>query len=82
MKDENFTIEIDGRKINCEAFFTFTKNNENYIIYTDHELDEENEERLLASKYIFENGKMLLLGELTDEEYDLVEKEMEKFISE
>ena len=80
MKNENFIIEVDGKVIECEMFLTFTKKNNNYIVYTDHELDQEGEERLLASKYILNKGKIVLLGELTEEEYNLVEKEMEKLI--
>lgn len=82
MKDENFVIEVNGKVINCEMFLTFEKNNNKFIVYTDHELDQEGEERLLASKYIVDKGKVVLLGELTEEEYLLVEKEMEKLIDE
>ena len=81
MRDENFVIEVDGKIINCEMFLTFEKNNNNFIVYTDHVLDHEGEERLLASKYKLENGKVVLLGELTDDEYDIVDKEMEKLIN-
>ncbi len=81
MRDEKFTIEVDGKIIDCEAFLTFTHNGDNFIVFTDHELDMENEERLIASKYVLNDGKVVLLGELSDEEYDLVEKEMEKFIN-
>lgn len=81
MRDENFIIEVDGEMINCEMFLTFENNNNKFIVYTDHVLDHEGEERLLASKYIIENGKVVLLGELTNEEYDLVDKEMEKLIN-
>lgn len=80
MRNENFIIEVDGKMIECEMFLTFFKNNTNFIVYTDHELDDEGEERLLASKYILNKGKIVLLGELNDEEYSLVEKEMEKLI--
>lgn len=82
MKDENFTIEVDGKIINCEVFLTFSKGKDNFIVFTDHELDEEGEERLLASKYVLNEGKIALLGELSNEEYDIVDKEMEKFINE
>ena len=80
MKNENFIIEVDGKVIECEMFLTFSKNNTNYIVYTDHELDQEGEERLLASKYILNKGKIVLLGELNEDEYNLVEKEMGKLI--
>ena len=81
MRDENFIIEVNGKKINCEMFYTFEKNGNNYMIYTDHILDESGEERLLAAKYIIDNNKVTLNDNLSKEEYDMIDKEMEKYIN-
>ena len=81
MQDENFVIEVNGKKINCEMFFTLRKNNNDYIVYTDHVIDNTNEERLLAAKYKIENGIVILDDNLTSEEYDMIDNEMEKYIN-
>ena len=81
MHNENFVIEVKGKKINCEMFYTFEKNNNNYMVYTDHVIDESGEERLLAAKYTIENDKIILNDNLSTEEYDMIDKEMESFIN-
>ena len=74
-------IEADGKIIDVEVILTFSKNNNNYIVYTDHVLDEYKEERVLASKYNLNKGIYVLLGELNESDLKVVEKEMEKLIN-
>jgi len=78
----NGKIEVEGKVIDVEIILTFTKNNNNYIVYTDHILDDYKEERVLASKYILKKDKYVLLGELDDADLKIVEREMEKLINE
>lgn len=77
----NGKIEADGKIIDVEVILTFSKNNNNYIVYTDHVLDEYKEERVLASKYNLNKGIYVLLGELNESDLKVVEKEMEKLIN-
>lgn len=77
----NGKIEVDGKIIDVEVILTFSKNNNNYIVYTDHVLDEYKEERVLASKYNLNKGIYVLLGELNESDLKVVEKEMEKLIN-
>lgn len=77
----NGKIEVDGKVIDVEVILTFSKNNNNYIVYTDHVLDEYKEERVLASKYNLNKGIYVLLGELNESDLKVVEKEMEKLIN-
>ena len=77
----NGKIEADGKIIDVEVILTFSKNNINYIVYTDHVLDEYKEERVLASKYNLNKGIYVLLGELNESDLKVVEKEMEKLIN-
>lgn len=77
----NGKIEVDGKVIEVEVIITFNKNNNDYIVYTDHVLDEYNEERVLASKYTLNKDRYVLLGELNEKELSIVEKEMEKLIN-
>lgn len=77
----NGKIEADGKIIDVEVILTFSKNNNNYIVYTDHVLDDYKEERVLASKYNLNKGIYVLLGELNESDLKVVEKEMEKLIN-
>ena len=77
----NGKIEVDGKVIDVEVILTFSKNNNNYIVYTDHVLDEYKEERVLASKYNLNKDIYVLLGELNESDLKVVEKEMEKLIN-
>lgn len=77
----NGKIEVDGKVIDVEVILTFSKNNNNYIVYTNHILDEYKEERVLASKYNLNKDIYVLLGELNESDLKVVEKEMEKLIN-
>lgn len=66
----------NNEKLKCEVLFTFEKNNKSYIIYKDEEDD------ILASYYKLE-GDNAIISPITDEsEYDLVDKEIEKWCNE
>ncbi len=54
---------------------TFEENNNNYMIYTDGKLDEDDNIEVLATKYIEEGeDKIKFIPIETDEEWALVDK--------
>lgn len=61
-----------GKKIDCEIIFTFTQNNKNFIVYYDEDDD------ILASYYKQENDKTIIFPITDDNDFDLVDKEIEK----
>ena len=69
-------IEINNnnnQKISCEILFTFNKNNKSFIVYKNNEHD------ILASYYKTEGDKTIISPIINDEDYDLVDKELEKW---
>lgn len=76
MNDMTFELTNDnGETITCEALYTFINNGNNYMLYTDNELDENGDIEVLATKYTIDNDKINLIEIETDEEWDLVDKE-------
>ena len=65
--------DINFQKIKCEPLFTFEKNDKNFIVYKD------NEEDILASYYRKEGNKLIIMPITEDEDYDLVDIELEKW---
>lgn len=65
--------DINFQKIKCEPLFTFEKNDKNFIVYKD------NEEDILASYYRKEGNKLVIMPITEDEDYDLVDIELEKW---
>ena len=63
----------NNEKIQCEVLFTFEKNNKLFIVYKD------NEEDILSSYYKIENDKTIITPIISDEDYDLVDIELEKW---
>lgn len=63
----------NNEKIQCEVLFTFEKNNKSFIVYKD------NEEDILSSYYKIENDKTIITPIISDEDYDLVDIELEKW---
>ena len=76
MQDKTFEItDENGNKIVCDILMTFEDNGNKYMIYTDRELDENNNFEVLAMKYVEEApDKITIMPIETDEEWDLVDK--------
>ncbi len=76
MQDKTFEItDENGNKIVCDILMTFEDNGNKYMIYTDRELDENNNFEVLAMKYVEEApDKITIMPIKTDEEWDLVDK--------
>lgn len=62
----------NNKEINCQIIFTFEKDNKNFIVYYDEEND------ILASYYKLEGDKAIITPITDDNDFDLVDKEIEK----
>jgi len=65
--------DINNKVIKCELLFTFEKNNKNFIVYMD------SDDNILSSYYKNENGKFIIMPIDDEEDYDLVDAELEKW---
>lgn len=65
--------DINCQQIKCELLFTFEKNNKNFIVYKDKEDD------ILASYYKKDGDKFIIMPITEEEDYDLVDIELEKW---
>jgi len=65
--------DINNKVIKCELLFNFEKNNKNFIIYMD------SDDNILSSYYKNENGKFIIMPIDDEEDYDLVDAELEKW---
>lgn len=74
-----FTVFDDDKQIECRILFTFKDeaNNVNYIVYKDGTLDEENQERIYASRYILENNNYILKPIENEYEWELIDNMIE-----
>lgn len=68
--------DINNQKIKCELLFTFEKNNKNFIVYKD------SEDEILASYYKKEEDKLIIMPITDEQDYDLVDIELEKWWTE
>lgn len=68
-------FDINNKLIKCELLFTFEKNNKHFIVYTD------NEDDILASYYKKLDDKLIIMPITDDEDYNLVDIELEKWWS-
>lgn len=64
--------DIYNNCINCEALFTFSRNNKNFIVYLDDSED------ILASFYEIIDNKMVLTPITNDDDFDIVDEEIKK----
>ena len=75
MKDMSFSItDENGKTMSFDVLYTFSHNNEDYMIYTDNELDEDGNIEVLATKYVKDNDKITFIPIDKDEEWELVDK--------
>jgi len=64
-----FSLEgLDGKLEKCKILGTFSKNSNFYIVY------ENKENKILASRCVFNGTCLELENDLTDAEYDLVDE--------
>ncbi len=79
MKSENknlFTITNDrGEKVECEVILTIDSDEfgHNYIVYTDHTMDENGNIKTYANIYDPTGASLDLQPVTTDEEWDMIE---------
>lgn len=79
-----FTIEKDGKIIECEILFTFhdDSNDLNYIVYTDGTKDIDNELEILAARYKEIDKKYVLEDIKNDFEWNLIDNMIESYFEE
>lgn len=65
--------DINNKVIKCELLFTFEKNNKNFIVYMD------SDDNILSSYYKKLDGKFIIMPIDDEEDYDLVDAELEKW---
>lgn len=79
MESENknlFTITNDkGQKVECEVILTIDSEEfgKNYIVYTDHSMDDNGNIKTYASVYDPTGKSLDLKAVTTDEEWDMIE---------
>lgn len=66
-------FDINNKLIKCELLFTFEKNNKHFIVYKDIEDD------ILSSYYKKIDDKLIIMPITDDEDYNLVDIELEKW---
>jgi uncharacterized protein YrzB (UPF0473 family) len=74
---ENMTFEVKnelGEPITCNVLHTFIKDNKNYMIYTDNELDADGNIEVLAATYVVDGDKLNIEPIETDAEWEMVDK--------
>lgn len=84
MEKETFILETEEGSINCEVILRFysEKYQKNYLIYTDHSFDGNQEENIFVSSYNLEDKTNMLQDILDKKELEEIEKQLEKWESE
>ncbi|HOO68053.1 MAG TPA: DUF1292 domain-containing protein [Bacilli bacterium] len=79
-KNEFEIFGDDGKKIKCNALFTFESDetNKNYIVYTDNTLDEEGNKKVYASTFDPKEDDPVLGPIETDKEWKIIENILDK----
>ena len=80
MSQEKIEVNIDGKNVLCDIYFTFVCNQtkKGYIGYTDHSLNQTGEENIFVSTYDPNMGPTTL-GEVTEQkEWDLINAIIDK----
>lgn len=73
MNEKSFTIMKDGKSIKCNVLFFFTKNKENYIVYTD------NTNEIFGSKYIIKDNNLILEPIEDNSIWDIIDKKLGEY---
>ena len=68
-------IDDEGRQLDCEALFLFEspETKKNYIVYTDHSIDNEGNTKVYASIYTPNSEDLNLQPIETDKEWKIIE---------
>ena len=84
MQDANETVKFkaiddEGRQLDCEALFLFEspETKKNYIVYTDHSIDNEGNTKVYASIFNPNDEKTELIPIETDREWKIIETILE-----
>ena len=65
---------IDNEVFKCDLLFTFYENNKNFIVFMDQDED------VLASYYDIDDDKLLIFPIMSDEDFDIVDREIDRRI--
>ena len=65
---------VDNEVFRCNILFTFFENNKNFIIFMDKD------EEILATYYDIDDDKLLISPILSDEDFDIVDREISRRI--
>ena len=76
----DFKIIDNGVEVTCKMVMTFSddKTGISYVIYTDGTKDNDGELEIYASRYTIKDGKYLLENIEKEEEWDLIDKMLDK----
>ncbi|MBR3139701.1 MAG: DUF1292 domain-containing protein [Methanobrevibacter sp.] len=74
-EDLFFTVDDSfGNKVQCKILSLFSKNNQNYVIFSDGELDEDNNIVMKYGKLNVIDDEYELLPDLSDNELDYLKE--------
>ncbi len=65
---------VDNEVFRCNILFTFFENNKNFIVFMDQD------EEILATYYDIDDDKLLISPILSDEDFDIVDREISRRI--
>ena len=81
MEKETFILETENSCISCEVIlrFYFEKYQKNYIVYTEHSKNEDQEEHIFVSSYQPDDESHTLEDIKNPEELQDIVKQLEKW---
>lgn len=82
-KDKLITLEDENNnKVECQMIDAFysEETKQSYLIFTDGTKDENNEEKIYASRYEIENNLVKLKPIVEEREWDIIDKYIEQNI--
>ena len=72
-----FTLNNEN-KTECEIIKTFSKDDINYIVYTDGTKDDAGNLLLYSSRYVMENNNIVLKDIIDDSEWDYIDSKIQE----
>lgn len=84
MEKETFLLETEEGTLNCEVILRFylEEYQKNYLVYTDHSMDESGEENVFVSSYIPNDEEGTLTDIIDENELERIMTELEKILGE
>lgn len=67
-------VDSNNNKYNCKPIYNFTKNNKNYLLFTDGNSDDNGRLNIFASRYEIVNNELKLF-DVDDLELDMIYEE-------